>query len=119
MSFDGPAEERVIWRKRFQAQIFDFRGKIVLTRFDCCEFVKCTLFIDRGTEQLAITECTFTDCNIDRLAPDEERGLHVIDSVFQRPLDERWAEFEQKLAQALAARKPPSPHAYYGASVSR
>jgi hypothetical protein len=104
MSFGGPTEERVIWRKRFQGQIFDLRGKIVLTRFDCCELVKCTLLIDAGTEQLAFTECAFTDCNIDQLAPDEERGLYVRDNVFHRPLHERWAEFESKLAQTLAAR---------------
>ena len=64
-SFGGPTEERIIWRTRFQAQIFDLRGKAVLTRFDCCEFVKCTLLIDHGTEQLAFTECAFKDCNID------------------------------------------------------
>jgi hypothetical protein len=49
----GPTEERVIWRERFQAEYFDFRGKSLFTRFDCCEFVKCTLLIDHGTEQLA------------------------------------------------------------------
>ena len=43
MSSDGPTEERVRWRERFQAQHFDFRGKIIFTRFDGCEFVKCTL----------------------------------------------------------------------------
>ena len=74
MSSDGPTEERIIWRTRFQAQIFDFRGKAVLTRFDCCEFVKCTLLVDQGTEQLAFTECAFKDCNVDRLQSDEERG---------------------------------------------
>ena len=45
MSSDGPTEERVRWRERFQAQHFDFRGKIIFTRFDSCEFVKCTLLI--------------------------------------------------------------------------
>jgi hypothetical protein len=49
----GPPEQRVIWRKRFQAQYFDFRGKSLFTRFDVCEFVKCTLLLDLGTEQLA------------------------------------------------------------------
>ena len=63
----GLAEERVKWRERFQAEGFDFRGTIVFTRFDVCEFVKCTLLIDHETEQLAFTECVFKDCNIDKL----------------------------------------------------
>jgi hypothetical protein len=101
----GPPEERVIYRERFQARHFDFRGKIALTRFDRCEFVKCTLLIDHGTEQLAFTACVFEDCNIDKLQPDEARGLYVMDNFFDRPLNERRAEFEIRLAQALAARK--------------
>jgi hypothetical protein len=101
----GPPDERVIWRKRFQAQLFDFRSKIIFTRFDGCEFVKCTLLIDLGTEQLAFTGCVFKDCNIDKLEQDEERGLYVRDNFFDRPLEERRAEFENRLAQALAARK--------------
>jgi hypothetical protein len=105
MSSDGPTEERVIWRERFQAQHFDFRGRIVFTRFDGCEFVKCTLSIDQDTEQLTFTECVFKDCNIDRLEQDENRGLYVRDNFFDRPLDERRSEFENKLAQTLAARK--------------
>jgi hypothetical protein len=105
MSPGGPMEERVIWRTRFQAQNFDFSGKLVLTRFDCCEFVKCTLLIDHRTEQLAFTACAFKDCNIDQLEADERRGLYVRDNVFHRPLEERRAEFEYKLAQALAARR--------------
>ena len=91
----GPPEERVIYRERFQARHFDFRGKIALTRFDRCEFVKCTLLI----------ECVFKDCNIDKLEQDEERGLYVRDNFFDRPLEERRAELENRLAQALAARK--------------
>ena len=105
MSPDGPTDERVIWRKRFQAQLFDFRSKIIFTRYDGCEFVKCTLLIDHGTEQLAFTGCVFKDCNIDKLEQDEERGLYVRDNFFDRPLEERRAEFENRLAQALAARK--------------
>jgi hypothetical protein len=34
------SEERVIWRERFQAQLFDFRGKMIFTRFDGCEFAR-------------------------------------------------------------------------------
>ena len=86
MSPDGPPEERVIWRERFQAQYFDFRGKSIFTRYDGCEFVKCTLLIDHDTEQLAFTECVFKDCNIDKLEQDEGRGLYVRDNFFDRPL---------------------------------
>ena len=102
---DGPPEERVIWNERFQSRHFDFRDKINFARFDNCEFVNCTLLIDHGTEQLAFTECVFKDCNIDRLEADEERGLYVKDNFFDRPLEQRRAEFEAKLAQTLADRK--------------
>src|SRR6202453_1520451 len=77
MNSDDPPDERVIYRKRFQAVHFDFRGKSIFTRYDRCEFVKCTLLIDHATEQLAFTACVFKDCNIDKLEPDEERGLYV------------------------------------------
>ena len=63
-----------------------------------------TLLIDHGTEQLAFTACVFKDCNIDALEQDEERGLYARDNFFDRPLEERRAEFENKLAQSLAAR---------------
>jgi hypothetical protein len=102
---DDPPDERVIYLERFQSVHFDFRGKSVFTRYDRCEFVKCTLLIDHATEQLAFTACVFKDCNIDKLEPDEARGLYVVDNFFDRPLDERRAEFEMRLAQALAARK--------------
>jgi hypothetical protein len=104
MSADGTMEERVIWRERFQAQHFDFRGKINFARFDGCEFVKCTLLIDHGTEQLSFTQCIFKDCNIDKLEQEEGRGLYARDNFFDRPLEVRRIEFENKLAQALAAR---------------
>jgi hypothetical protein len=105
MNSDGPTEERVIWRERFQAQHFDFRDRSIFTRYDRCEFVKCTLLIDLGTEQLAFTECVFKDCNIDKLEQDERRGLYVRHNFFDRPLEQRRVEFENRLAQALAARK--------------
>ena len=104
ISPDGVLEERVIWRQRYQAQQFDFRGRIVFARFDGCEFVKCTLLVDRGTGQLAFTQCVFKDCNIDKLEADQERGLYTRDNFFDRPLAERRAEFEHRLAQFLAAR---------------
>jgi hypothetical protein len=55
------------------------------TRSDGCEFVKCTLLIDRDTEQLAFTDCVFKDCNIDKLEQDEERGLYARDTFFRSP----------------------------------
>jgi hypothetical protein len=100
-----PPDERVIYSERFQGEYFDFRGKSIFTRYDRCEFAKCTLLIDHSTEQLAFTACVFKDCNIDQLQPDEARGLYVRDSFFDRPLDERRADFDNRLAQALAARK--------------
>jgi len=102
---DPLPEERVIWRKRFRAEYFDFRGKSLFTRFDGCEFVECTLLIDRDTEQLAFTECVFKDCNIEKLEQDEQRGLYARNNFFDRPLAERRADFEKRLAQALATRK--------------
>jgi hypothetical protein len=50
-----------------------------------CEFVKCTLLIDHGTEQLAFTECVFKDCNIDELQRDEDRGLYRKGQFFRSP----------------------------------
>ena len=41
-----PPDERVIYSERFQGEQFDFRGKSIFTRYDRCEFVKCTLLID-------------------------------------------------------------------------
>jgi hypothetical protein len=64
-----------------------------------------TLLVDQDTEQLTFTECVFKDCNIDKLEQNEERGLYVRDNFFDRPLDERRVDFENKLAQALAARR--------------
>jgi hypothetical protein len=105
MTFGGPTEERVIYSERFQSLSFDFRGKSVFVRYDRCEFVKCTLLIDQGTEQLAFTGCVFKDCNLDHLQPNDERGVYAMDNFFDRPLGERKAEFEARLALALAARK--------------
>jgi hypothetical protein len=108
MNSDDPPDERVIYRERFQGVYFDFRGKSIFARYDRCEFVKCTLLIDRATEQLAFTECVFKDCNINNLQSDEERGLYVKYNFFARPLVERRAEFEVRLAQALAGWKAKS-----------
>jgi hypothetical protein len=105
VSSETPPDERVIYRERFQGVYFDFRGKSIFARYDRCEFVKCTLLIDHATEQLAFTACVFKDCNIDKLEPDEERGLYVRDNFFDRPLNERRAEYEVRLAQALAGPK--------------
>ena len=74
-------------------------------RFDACEFVECTLHIDHGTEQLTFTECVFEDCNVDKLEHDENRSLFVRDNIFRRPLKQRRAEFESRLARAQAAQE--------------
>jgi hypothetical protein len=103
MTSGAPPEERVIYLKRFQGMEFDFQGKIVLTRYDHCEFVKCTLLIDLDTEQLAFTNCVFKDCNLDRLQ--QARAIYAKDNFFDRPLEKQRAEFDARLAQALAARK--------------
>jgi hypothetical protein len=81
------------------------------TRFDGCEFVKCTLLIDRGTEQLAFTDCVFKDCNIDKLEQDEERGLYARDNFFDRPLEERRVEFEdiRRDRRMTSEMRKPSP----------
>jgi hypothetical protein len=100
-----PPEERVIYLKRFQGVEFDFQGKMVFARYDHCEFVKCTLLMDLDTEQLAFTNCVFKDCNLDVLRPDEARGIYAKDNFFDRPLEKQRAEFDSRLAQALAARK--------------
>jgi hypothetical protein len=105
MGWDDPPEERVIYCERFQGVSFDFGGKSIFTRYDRCEFVKCTLLIDHATEQLAFTACVFKDCNIDKLQSDDARGLHARDNFFDRPLEERRAELEIRLAQAQAGRK--------------
>jgi hypothetical protein len=84
VSSDDPQDERVIYRERLQGVYFDFRGKSIFTRYDRCEFVKCTLLIDHATEQLAFTACVFKDCNIDKLQPDEARGLYVMRSPAER-----------------------------------
>jgi len=97
-------EERVFWDQRFQALVFDFRGKSAFTRFDCCEFVKCTLLMDEKTEQLAFTECVFKDCNIDGIQRNDEQALFARDNFFDRPLELRRLEFENRLAKALSAR---------------
>jgi len=53
MNSISASEERVVYNRRFQGIHFDFRGKSFFTCFDHCEFVNCTLFIDRDTEQLS------------------------------------------------------------------
>jgi hypothetical protein len=45
---DDPPDERIIYLERFQGVCLDFRGKSIFTRYDRCEFVKCTLLIDHS-----------------------------------------------------------------------
>jgi hypothetical protein len=95
-------EEHVSYAQSFFGETFDFRSQIIFRRFDACVFVDCNILIDTGTEQLAFTGCTFKDCNIDRLVPNEARALIACDNIFERPIAERTADFERRLAEALA-----------------
>jgi hypothetical protein len=99
--FEG-FEERVIYRTRFQGARLDFRGRTCFQRYDHCEFVKTTLLIDETTQSLAFTNCVFEDCNIDHLDSSEGRSLLARDNTFMVPIEQRRAEFEKRLADALA-----------------
>jgi hypothetical protein len=98
------AEERVIYRQRFQGSRLDFRAQPWFLRYDCCEFVKATILIDDATRSLAFTNCVFEDCNIDRLVSDESRSFLASDNIFKKPIELRRSAFEKRLTDALAAR---------------
>ncbi len=57
-----------IIKRRYQGSTLNALGRPVFLRYDFCEFVKCTILIDERTGKLAITNCIFEDCNIDRLS---------------------------------------------------
>jgi len=97
-------EERVVWSEVFYAETFDFRTRLNFCRYNECTFVRCTLLIDHGTEQLAFTGCTFKDCNIDHIDADEARGIVSRDNTFDRPLEGRRKEFDDHLAAVLRKR---------------
>jgi hypothetical protein len=97
-------EERVFYNQQFLGATLDLRAQILFWRFDACLFVNCRILIDAATEQLAFTGCTFQDCNIDELVADEARALISRGNLFERPIAERRAAFEQRLAEALARR---------------
>ena len=103
-------EARVVWNEVFYAETFDFRSRLNFSRYDECIFVRCTLLIDDGTEQLAFTRCTFKDCNVDSIESDEGRGIIARDNTFDRPLDEQREDFEKRRASALSKR-PAKPGA--------
>lgn len=100
----APYDERVFWKEKFHAETFDLRDRMNFCRFDCCTFVNCTLLMDQGTEQVAFTGCTFQDCNIDRLDSDDPRGIVSRDNFFDRPLNEKKKEFDERLAAILRTR---------------
>ncbi|WP_425908221.1 hypothetical protein [Nitrobacter sp. TKz-YC02] len=102
-------EERVVWNTVFTAKTFDFRGRLNFCRFDECTFVKCTLLIDPDTEQIAFTNCTFQDCNVDGIEADEARGIASRSNTFERPLDEQRQDFEERLNAALSQRPTSRP----------
>lgn len=97
-------EERVVWKKVFYAETFDFRSRINFCRYDECTFAKCTLLMDADTEQIAFTGCTFKDCNIEGIEANEARGIASKDNTFERPLDEQRKDFEDRLATVLSQR---------------
>lgn len=74
-------------------------------RFDECTFARCTILVDDGTEQLAFTKCTFKDRNIDHVDSDDERGIVSSGNTFDRPLEEKRREFDERLATLLKARR--------------
>lgn len=97
-------EERIFWDETFHSETFDFRSQINFARFDGRVFVKCSLLLDHGTEQLAFTGCVFKDCNIDHLDSDEARGIRSENNLFDRPIEERRRDFEKRLAEMVIAR---------------
>ncbi len=99
------SEERVFWRETYYARAFDFRSRMLFWRFDACIFVDSTILIDAATEQLSFTECTFKDCNVDRIITDEARGLIAKDNFFALPIAQRKADFDRRLAEALNGRR--------------
>ncbi len=64
-----------------------------------------TILVDDGTEQLAFTKCTFKDRNIDHVDSDDERGIVSSGNTFDRPLEEKRREFDERLATLLKARR--------------
>jgi hypothetical protein len=102
-------EERVFYAQQFLGATLDLRSQILFWRFDACVFVNCRILMDTATEQLAFTGCTFQDCNIDQLVADEARVFIAYDNIFERPIAERKADFEWRLAEALARQKSKTP----------
>jgi len=94
-------EERVFWQENYHARTFDFTSRLNFTRFDNCVFVDCILLLDEGTEQLAFTNCTFKDCNIDKVEEDVVRGIRSENNTFDRPIALRKADLDKRLAEAL------------------
>lgn len=98
-------EERIIFAERFQARTLDFRGQFAFARYDECEFVKCTILIDDETENLAFTHCSFEDCNISELNPDADRAIVTGDNIFKLPIEDRKADFDRRLTEALSSQQ--------------
>src|SRR4051794_18246963 len=96
----GLHEERVFYNRHFMSETFDLRSKNLFWRFDACQFVNCEILVDNFTQQLAFTRCTFEDCKINQLLSDQKRALIAYDNIFERPIAERKADFERRLAEA-------------------
>ena len=93
--------ERIFFEQRYQSVAFDFTSRTVFARYDCCKFVKCEIFIDELTENLAFTGCEFQDCNINDLQSDEQRNLISRENIFLLPIKELQEAFDKRLAGAL------------------
>jgi hypothetical protein len=100
-------EERVVWRKRFHAEYFDFRGKSLFTRFDDCEFVKCTLLIDRDTaprsdDRLMLSGLFYSEacrCSFRLIGIDEEGTLAQLKALRKTLFDPAIAEHHGRIAK--------------------
>jgi hypothetical protein len=57
-----------------------------------------------ATEQIAFTRCTFKDCNIDSIEPDESRGLVSRENIFEPPLEDQRKDFDERLEAFLSKR---------------
>jgi hypothetical protein len=104
MTIDA-SEERVVFQKRFQSATLDFSGRPIFARYDCCQFVKCNILIDDLTENLAFTASEFQDCNITDLHSDAQRNFIALNNVFKLPLELLQADFDKRLADALAKKQ--------------
>lgn len=106
-------EERIVYLERFQGRTFDFRDQLLFVRYDECEFVKCTILMDRTTESLAFTNCSFEECNLTELESIADQGVMASGNNFKLPIEVRKADLHKRLVDAIAAHsKSELPHSH-------